>query len=39
MGFIRQKQKTHKVEDGWFWWALKDATENAGMYENAEKSE
>lgn len=27
-----------QVEDGWFWWALKGAAENAGMYENAEKS-
>ena len=27
-----------QVEDGWFWWALKGAVENAGMYESAEKS-
>ena len=31
--------KDTQVEDGWFWWALKDAAENAGMYENAEKAE
>lgn len=30
--------KDTQVEDGWFWWALKDAAENAGMYENAEKA-
>ena len=25
-----------QVEDGWFWWALKSAVEEKGMYENAE---
>ncbi len=25
-----------QVEDGWFWWALKEAGENAGIYENAQ---
>ena len=24
-----------QVEDGWFWWALKEAGEKAGIYENA----
>lgn len=27
-----------QVEDGWFWWALKGAVENAGKYENAQMS-
>lgn len=27
-----------QVEDGWFWWSLKAAVENANMYENAQKS-
>lgn len=27
-----------QVEDGWFWWALKGAVQNAGKYENAQMS-
>ncbi len=28
-----------QVEDGWFWWALKEAGEKAGIYENAQKAD
>lgn len=28
-----------QVEDGWFWWALKQAAENANIYENAKTSD
>lgn len=27
-----------QVEDGWFWWSLKEAVEKAGYYENAQKA-
>ena len=27
-----------QVEDGWFWWALKEAGEKAGIYESATKA-
>lgn len=28
-----------QVEDGWFWWSLKEAAEKANIYENAKKAD
>lgn len=36
--YADRKPGDKQVEDGWFWWALKDAVNNAGYYKSAKTS-